>query len=142
MTRRVAFVMAAALAAPATMAQLSIESAWVRAMPPSQKMTAAYATVTNNGETPLVINGASTPIAGISELHTTIEIDQRMRMVPLDPIALEPGESFEFAPGGPHVMLMRVTEMPEEGSEVELCFEFSAAAPQCGIATVGREKPE
>ncbi|MEE4203373.1 MAG: copper chaperone PCu(A)C, partial [Halieaceae bacterium] len=54
-------------------AELTIEGAWVRAMPPTQKMTAGYATITNSGDEAVTVAGASSPIAKMSELHTTVK---------------------------------------------------------------------
>jgi copper(I)-binding protein len=122
-------------------AELTIEDAWVRAMPPTQKMTAGYATITNSGDEAVTVAGASSPIAKMSELHTTVKDGDRMRMVPLDPVTLEPGQQFTFTPGGPHVMLMGVASMPSEGTEVEFCFEMADGSHACTKAPVSRGNP-
>ena len=122
-------------------AELTIEQGWVRAMPPTQKMTAGYATLTNAGESTVTVAGASSPIAKMSELHTTVKEGDRRRMVPLDPVTLEPEQQFTFTPGGPHVMLMGVSTMPTEGSEVALCFELADGSEACATVPVTRSNP-
>jgi hypothetical protein len=134
-------LLATVLTLPAhALADLLIRDAWVRAMPPTQRMTAGYATVENIGEGALTITGAGSPIAAIAELHTTIESNGTTRMTPLAPITLEPGESFTFAPGGPHVMLMGVNPMPAPGNTVELCFA-AGESKTCAEVPVSRSAP-
>lgn len=115
-----------------------VDNAWVRAMPPSQTMTAGYAKLTNTGPAPVTIDGGSSPIATTTELHTTIKEGDQRRMVPLAPVTIPPGESFLFTPGGPHVMLMGVTAMPGEGSTTTLCFTVVDGEAVCSNAQVQR----
>lgn len=141
--RRTHWTAAALLLTGASLAgaELTIEQGWVRAMPPTQKMTAGYATLTNNGDAAVTIAGAKSPIAKLSELHTTVKDGDRMRMVPLDPVTIEPGQQFTFTPGGPHVMLMGVSTMPAEGTEVELCFDLADGREACASVPVTRGSP-
>ena len=134
-------ILATALIANASLAELAVSDSWIRAMPPTQKMTAAYGTVTNNGSEPVTINGASAEFAHMAELHTTIHENGSARMEPLGDIALKPGESFTFKPNGPHVMIMGVTTMPAEGTEATFCFTTTGGESACSTAPVTRGAP-
>lgn len=73
------FVVLALFAAPVSYAELVIEDAWVRAVPPNSRTTAAYFTVRNSGDKEQVIVRASASVAGAAEIHDWIETDGRKR---------------------------------------------------------------
>ena len=52
-------VLGAALAAPTVADPLAVEDAWVRALPPTQSVTAGYLVVTNRGDDTVRIVGAA-----------------------------------------------------------------------------------
>jgi len=55
---------------------------------------------------------------------------------PVDSIALPPDEAVFFGPGGPHVVLLGLTQTPAPGDTVTLSFTFEIAAPTTATATV------
>jgi copper(I)-binding protein len=120
---------------------IQLQNAWVRAMPPSQAMTAAYLTVVNKGAATVDISGATSDIARSVEIHTTREVDGYMRMQQLSGFALAPGESLELAPGGTHLMLLGVTAMPAPGEAVELCLVVASGDQVCTQAKTHRTAP-
>ena len=131
---------AAQEAAPAAagVAPLVIEEAWVRALPPTQKTTAAYLTLTTRGRAPSDIVGASTGIAAQVEIHTTREVEGYMRMERLDGLSLGPGESLRLEPGGTHLMLLGLERMPLPGETVEICLQPATGPAVCADAPVRR----
>ena len=134
----------AALLAPAAVAaaDLILEDAWVRALPPTQSTTAAYLRIRNPGDSAVTLVGVSSPRAGAAEIHTTLEVDGMMRMQRVPQVAIAPGQAAELAPGGMHVMLFRLQSMPREGEQVELCLEFEGLTePRCTQAQVLRQPP-
>lgn len=95
-----------ALAAPfAAIAQprLQVEGAWIRSSA-SPTGTAAYMRLVA-GE-PLTLVGASTPVAGIAEVHEMKLDGDVMRMRAVDLLQLPVGQPVELKPGGLHLMLM------------------------------------
>lgn len=100
---------------------LRIEGAWVRAMPPGQRMTAAYMRIVA-GQEAVLVRGVSSPI-GDARLHETQTIDGRARMRALDALELAAGASVTLAPGGRHIMLMGLAQTPREGDSVRLCLD-------------------
>lgn len=124
----------AALAAGS--APLGMSDAWVRALPPGQPNTAGYLVVTNSADTAVTIVGASSPLAGSVEIHTTREVDGLQRMERLDQVEVAAGQSVAFAPGGMHLMLLRVSRMPAPGEEVQLCLQLAKGDELCTLALV------
>lgn len=118
---------------------LHIENAWVRAMPPTQRMTAAYMTLHNTGSTALTVSGAYAA-GGDASLHATRRDGDRRRMAPVESLTLEPGERVELAPGGLHLMLMSMVRVPIEGQTLEVCLDMGAVR-QCVDAPVRRDGP-
>ena len=99
---------------------LRIEDAWVRAMPPGQRVSAAYMRIVA-GDRAVLVRGVSSPI-GAASLHETQTIDGRRRMRPLDALPLAAGAAATLAPGGRHIMLTGLTQTPREGEFVRLCL--------------------
>ncbi|MBP6683210.1 MAG: copper chaperone PCu(A)C [Halioglobus sp.] len=124
------------LAVAAEPAALTLEGAWVRALPPGQPNTAAYLTATNRGAAAVTIVGASAAIAKTTQIHTTREVDGLQRMEQVAQLQLAPGQSLAFAPGGTHLMLMGLAQMPAPGEQVQLCLELAGGAQVCTQAEV------
>lgn len=122
-------------------ATIALENWWVRALPPSQTMTAAYGSITNTGAAAMTLSGATTEAAQRVELHTTQQSDGQVRMLPMAFPTLAPGERLVLEPGGPHLMLMGVTTMPALGSTVTLCVQMTTGEPACTDANVRRTAP-
>ena len=123
---------------PMAAAQLELEQLWVRAMPPTQSMTAAYGQLSNQGDTPLTITGASSSLAAGTTLHESVQTGDRIKMVPVAEVTLAPGEVLELKPAGLHLMLTGINAMPAAGSEVEICL-VSAEDKTCATAIVQRD---
>ncbi|GAA5125889.1 copper chaperone PCu(A)C [Alloalcanivorax gelatiniphagus] len=131
-----------ALAGAAAADDLVLEDAWLRAVPPVSPTMAGYFTLRNDGDQAVELIGAKTDIAGMAMLHDTETTDDgQARMVHLSGITLEPGDEATFAPGGKHLMLMKVDTIPEAGESVEICLTFRDREDLCGDFPVRREAP-
>ena len=60
-----------------------VYDAWVRAVPPNMKMTAAYMSLHNHSEMEDALVSAETPVAGVVETHTVKENNGVMSMKPV-----------------------------------------------------------
>ena len=104
---------------------ISIKDAWVRTTVPGQKGTGAFMKITAKEGTRLV--GASTPVAGVAEVHE-MKMDgdvMKMRAVPV--LELPAGKTVELKPGGYHVMLMDLKAALPKDSTVPLTLLFKDA---------------
>jgi hypothetical protein len=134
-------VLLAAVAQPAS-AELTLSDAWLRAMPPTQSMTAGYLTLRNEGAGDRVVTGASSDVSPRVEIHTTVERDGMQRMEAVSRIPLAAGDTLTLTPGGYHLMLREMPRMPAVGESVMLCIEFSEGEPACTQAEVRRDAPD
>jgi len=120
---------------------VSLAGAWVRALPPTQTVTAAYVEIRNAGDAPVTINGASVEGAGRVEFHTTREVDGMLRMERLDALSVPAGDSLSLAPGGVHLMLFDLDGMPQPGTARRLCLQLQGGREVCTMAAV-RMQPD
>lgn len=124
-------------------AQAAIEwqNVWVRAMPPTQQMTAAYGTISNRGTTSVTLKGVSADFATRAELHRSVQQGNAVRMIPMGLVELAPGESLILKPGGAHLMLMGIDSMPAPDTSVALCATTTSDSV-CTMARVLRRAPK
>lgn len=126
-----------ALGGVGAMAQsLALEDAWVRALPPTMRTTAAYMTLVNRGEATVTVVDGRADLAQTVEIHTTREVDGYRRMEQLDSISIEPGQSVRLQPGGAHLMLLGLTRMPAAGETLRVCLGLAGGEEVCTVADV------
>ncbi|GHD18495.1 hypothetical protein GCM10007052_25900 [Halioglobus japonicus] len=133
---RVFAAVLAALPLVATASSLTIDDAWVRALPPVQKTTAAYLSLSNSGSEPAEVVAATVSGAGKVEIHTTAEVDGLLRMMELTTLTVAPGDTVALAPGGTHLMLFDLEAMPQPGQTRTLCLTFASGEELCTEAEV------
>jgi len=99
-------------------APVRVEGAWVRAAVPGQQGTGAFMTLTSKESMQLV--GATSPLAGVAEVHQMkLEGDvMKMRAVPV--LELPAGKTVDLKPGGYHLMLMDLKQALPQGTSVPL----------------------
>jgi periplasmic copper chaperone A len=105
-----------------------VSDAWVRATAGTEdpSMTGAFMALDNEGTGNVSLTGASSPVAGMVELHEMAMVDGSMTMRKIEGgIEIEAGFGQVLMPGGNHVMLMGLSEELAPGDEVELVLEFS-----------------
>ena len=123
----------AASGAPA--AGVSVSDAWVRPPMGAGAPAAGYLTITG-GDVADALVSAKSPIATSVEIHeTTADASGMTGMQPVEQIDVAVGDTVKLEPGGYHLMLMGVTDMPAVGSTVELSLTFE----QAGEITVQAE---
>ena len=122
--------------APAEESGLQLENAWVRALPPTQPTTAAYMSLSNGGSETVTITGATVTGAGRVEIHRSLEVDGLMRMEQLTTLELAAGSTLELAPGGTHLMLFDLEQMPKPGEQRRICLQLAEGQAVCADADV------
>ena len=120
-------------------AELELSDAWVRAVPPVSKTTAAYFTLTNQGEEEIILSGAAADFAGATELHDMSMHEGKRSMRHIESLPLAPGESVTFGSGGLHVMLFGLKRVPAQGEQVTLCLQFVERDALCAPFDVRTE---
>ena len=138
----------AALACSSALAQsVDVKDAWVRASVAGQMATGAFMKITAKTGTKLV--SASTPVAGVAEVHE-MKMDgdiMKMRAV-AGGLDLPAGKTVELKPGGYHVMLMDLKAALPKDSTIPLALVFkdakgveSKVALKVPVATVAPDAP-
>lgn len=120
-----------ALITPPAIAEVHLDSAWVRALPPTQPVTAAYLSVMNHGNSAVSVTGARVEGAGRVEIHTSREVDGLMTMEQITSLDIAPGQTVSLEPGGAHLMLFDIDAMPQPGETRSLCLQFASGEEAC-----------
>jgi len=103
---------------------LSASSAWIRAIPGSD-VAAAYLTLHNGGAAAVTVIGVRCPLAATAMIHETQLHGTQSSMRARETLALAPGATVVFAPGGLHVMLEGLAHALAPGEEVPLVLLFA-----------------
>lgn len=134
------------LATPAW-AEVKVDSPWVRGTTNSQKATGAFMTIISS--VPATLVAATSPAAGIVEIHEMRMDGATMRMRQVDEIALPGGKRVELNPGGYHIMLMDLREPMRAGAKVLLTLKIrssngvmSEVAVMAEVTTLAGKKAE
>ena len=95
-------------------AEVTVKDAWIRTSVPGQKATGAFMAITAKANLKLV--GASSPVAGIAEVHEMKMDGDIMRMRAVQGgLDLPAGKTIELKPGSYHVMLLDLkTALPKD----------------------------
>ena len=120
------FALAATLAAPAFAQSINVKDAWARASVPGQMGTGAFMKITAKEGSRLV--GASSPVAGVTEVHEMKMDGNVMKMRAVEGgLELPAGKTVELKPGGFHVMLMDLKAALPKDSTIPLTLVFKDA---------------
>lgn len=115
---------------------ITVDSPYVRAVPPVVKTTAAFMQLTSDSDTEHFVVGASSPIAQTVELHMHTMDDGVMRMRRIVHIHLPPHKAVTLEPGGLHIMLFDLKQDLQPGANVPLTLEFDDGSSKTVEATV------
>lgn len=100
----------------AAQAQVTVKDPWVRGTVAQQSATGLFAQITSARGGKLV--AASSPVAGVVEIHEMKMEGSTMRMRALPGLDLPAGKAVELKPGGHHVMLMDLKQPLKAGDTV------------------------
>jgi hypothetical protein len=119
-------MLACALLATGAHAQsVEVKDAWIRGTVAGQKATGAFMSLTARSPARLV--AASSPAAGVVEIHSMKMDGGVMRMAAVDGVDLPANQIVKLAPGGYHVMLMDLKRTLKAGERVPLRLTFELA---------------
>jgi copper(I)-binding protein len=107
-------------------AAVKVDGAWARATVQGQQGTGAFMNITASEGTRLV--GASTPVAGVAEVHEMKMEGDVMKMRALPALELPAGKTVQLKPGSYHLMLMDLKRPLAKDSTVPVTLRFKNAA--------------
>ena len=106
---------------------MMVEEPWTRATPKGADTAVGYLTLTNTGEKADRLMGGSSAAARKLELHEMSTADGVMTMRSLESLAINPGQSLTFKPGGLHIMLTGLAAPVKEGDKIKATLMFETA---------------
>lgn len=121
------------MAIPSLANDLKIDNAWARASIPGTVNGAAYATLSNDSDSAVKLLGMHSSASKKAELHKHQHADGMMKMVHVQHVVIQPGESLTMQPGGYHIMLMGLNQPLKAGETVEVTLQFDDKTQQISI---------
>ncbi|GIJ08125.1 copper chaperone PCu(A)C [Micromonospora andamanensis] len=107
---------------------LGVRDPWVKAA--DEGMTAAFATLVNDGDTDVTITGAATDVSPM-ELHEMAMADGKMVMrAKQDGVVIKARSEYKLEPGGDHLMLMDLARPVQAGDELTFTLTFADGRSQ------------
>ena len=94
----------------ATVGDITVTDAWVRQPADGQTASAAYGTITNNGDSDIALVGGSVPFGATVGIHETLMGDDSVMQMQEreDGFVIAAGGTFKLEPGGPHLMMLDI----------------------------------
>lgn len=119
-----------------SLAQLRLEDATVRGLPPGQTVTAGFGLLVNEGREDVVLVSASSAVAERVEIHAHEQVDGMMRMTRVAQVVVPAEGSFRFAPGSFHLMLIGLKRPLVEAEDVVVTLVSDAGLEYAATFTV------
>jgi len=103
---------------------VTVNDAWTKAT--DGPMTGSFGVLSNSGSEDVTVTSATSPAAGMVELHETVMVDGQMQMQEDKAgFTIPAGGTFALEPGGYHVMLMGLPKAITPGEEVPITLTLS-----------------
>jgi copper(I)-binding protein len=125
------------LATPA-LAEIEVHDPRAALSFPGAPTASAYMVIHNHGGAPDRLLSASSPLAGLVEIHDHVEEDGVMRMVPQDALPLPTDGEIVLEAGGLNVMLMGLEPL-SDGDVIPVTLLFEEAGEVVVEVPVGPE---
>ncbi len=111
-------------------AEVSVNDAYARAVPPGQMNSASFMTLNNTEAKAVALVAGNSSAAKVVELHNHINEDGVMKMRQVEQIEIPASGTVTLQPGGYHVMLIGLNKDLMEGDNIDLNLEFSDGSQQ------------
>lgn len=113
-----------------------IKDPWVRLMPPTSRVSAAYMKIENKGNSEDMLLWAKSSVSKITQLHKTINSNGIMKMVRVKKFEIKPKQTLILKPGSYHIMLIGLKHPLQKGEKVTLWLKFKYSGIKRVIAPV------
>jgi len=134
MPRSIAFALLAAtlccgvaLADDYQVKMLRVSNPFARATPPGAKVAGAFMSIENRGKEADRLVSASSPVAGVVEIHEMAMDSGMMKMRAIKGVDVKPGATVDLKPGGYHVMLEDLKQPLKQGDQIPVLLTFEKA---------------
>ena len=131
--------LAAGFMASAAQAQTTVKDPWARATVAQQKASGAFMQLQSAKGGKLV--SASSPVAGVVEIHEMTMDGNVMKMRAVPSLDLPAGKPVELKPGGFHVMLMDLKKPLNAGDTVPITLVVESAGQRETVEVKAAVRP-
>ena len=131
--------LAASFIASAAQAQTTVKDPWARATVAQQKASGAFMQLQSVKGGKLV--SASSPVAGVVEIHEMTMDGNVMKMRAVPSLDLPAGKPVELKPGGFHVMLMDLKKPLNAGDIVPITLVVESAGQRETVEVKAAVRP-
>ncbi len=122
------FTAGTALAHDYKVGTIAIGHPWARPTAEGARAGAAYLSLDNTGGEADSLVSAASSAAGKTQIHETTNDGGVMKMRRVEGgVAIAPGATVSFKPGGYHIMLLGLKQRLEEGQHIPLTLTFAKA---------------
>lgn len=94
---------------------LIISDAYMPEIPAVSRTAAVYLSFKNDSDQAVVLTEASAEFARHSMFHQSVEINGVAKMKHLEQLVIDAHQSLDLKPGGTHIMLMGLSDLPASG---------------------------
>ncbi len=109
---------------------VTVTHPWSRPTPPGVAMGVGYMAITNEGDTAIILTGATTPKAERVTIHQSMMNDGMMSMRPLtEGLTIPAGETVKLEPHSYHLMLEGLKGAVARGERFPMTLNFDTMAP-------------
>lgn len=131
--------LAASFIASAAQAQTTVKDPWARATVAQQKASGAFMQLQSAKGGKLL--SASSPVAGVVEIHEMAMEGNVMKMRAVPSLDLPAGKTVDLKPGGYHVMLMDLKKPLAAGDTVPLTLVVESAGQRETVEVKATVRP-
>lgn len=131
--------LAMGLIASAAQAQTTVKEPWARATVAQQKASGAFMQLQSAKGGKLV--SASSPVAGVVEIHEMAMDGNVMKMRAVPSLDLPAGKPVDLKPGGYHVMLMDLKKPLNAGDTIPLTLVVESAGQRETVEVKAAVRP-
>lgn len=121
---------------------VSASKVWIRSAAPGVSVLGGYLAISNITDAPVQLTAVTSPDFGSVEMHRSFMKDGMESMEPVPSVEIPAHGSFEFKPGGYHLMLMQPKKKLNPGDMVSLSLAFSDGWQLKLLAPVRRDPPQ
>jgi hypothetical protein len=122
-------------------AEVKVENAYIRAVPPGQPNSAAFLTLVNNSAKAHSVKSATSPVAATVELHTHTNNNGVMEMRQVPQIDIPANGKTELKPGGLHIMLIGLKQPLKAGEKANVSLQFEDGSNTTVSAAIQEVSP-
>ena len=120
--RKFVWILPIAILSLTALADVTVKEPWARGTVAGQMASGAFMELTSSDNATLL--GASSPAAGVVEVHEMSMDNGVMKMRPVPRLNLPAGQSVALKPGGYHIMLMDLKKPLKKGESVPLTLKL------------------